>query len=111
MELTGVSTEESAKNLIGLAVYAERESLPSLDKNEYYLSDLLHLTAYDRDTQEMIGQFIALEESSNEKSIKASYWVFKTKTGPLAVPAVAHFIHSVDLKEKTIWLQNMQDLP
>jgi 16S rRNA processing protein RimM len=111
IELSNVDSEEAAKALVGMRVFAERESLPSLEENEFYVSDLLDLPAYDRDTDELIGRFIALEESSSERSIKASCWLFETKDGPLSVPAVAHFIHSVDLKQKKIWLHNLQDLP
>ena len=111
IELTNVESEETAKALVGMRVFAERESLPSLEQNEFYVSDLLDLPAYDRDTDKLIGRFIALEESSSDKSVKASCWLFETKDGPLSVPAVAHFIHSVDLKQKKIWLHNLQDLP
>lgn len=111
IELSTVDSEATAKALVGLSVFADRESLPSLEENEFYVSDLVNLTAYDRTTKKMIGRFIALEESSSDKSIKASCWLFETKEGPLSIPAVAHFIHSVDLKEKKIWLHNLQDLP
>lgn len=111
IDLSGICSEESAERLIGSCVYADRPSLPALNQNEYYLSDLINLIAYDCQTKKVIGSFVSLEESSSDQSIKASYWVFKTESGTLSVPAVGHFIHSVDLKEKKIWLQNMQDLP
>lgn len=111
LEVSGISSEETAKLLVGLSVFADRSSLPSLEQNEFYLSDLLELTAYDNKTQEMVGKFIALEESSPDGQIKTSCWVFETINGPLSIPAVAHFIHSVDLKKKVIWLHNLEDLP
>lgn len=111
LELSEVASEAAAKTIIGLQVFAERDSLPQLEQNEYYLSDLLELTAYNQETGELIGRFVSLEESSPDKSIKSSSWVFETKKGTLNVPAVAHFIHSVDFKEKRIWLHNLQDLP
>lgn len=111
LELTDINSEEAAKSLVGSSVFAQRDSLPSLDQNEFYLSDLLETTAYDWATQEVIGRFLSLEESSPDKDIKTSCWVFETRNGTLSVPAVMHFIHSVDLKRKRIWLHNLKDLP
>jgi len=111
LELSDVNSEAAAKALVGLRVFADRDSLPSLEQNEFYVSDLLNLTAHEHETQRVIGRFVALEESSADRAVKASCWVFETTNGSLSVPAVAHFIHSVDLKEKKIWLHNLKDLP
>ncbi|NBX82354.1 16S rRNA processing protein RimM [bacterium] len=111
LELKNISTETAAQALLGLSVFAERQDLPEPENNEYYLSDLLGVPAFELETQNSVGTFKALLETGQTAQVKATSWVFQTPSGELCVPAVAHFIHSVNLQEKKIWLKNLQELP
>lgn len=111
LELQNVSTETAAQALLGLSVFAERQDLPEPEDNEYYLSDLLGMSAFEWETQNSVGTFKALLETGQTAQAKATSWVFQTPSGELCVPAIAHFIHSVDLAAQKIWLKNLQDLP
>ena len=110
LELSQINDEPSAENLLGLTVFANRLDLPPLETNEYYLSDLEQMKVMDWDTKEVIGSFVALEESDVKQNLKASYWLIQTQKGSISVPAVAHFIHQVDTENKIIWLKNLSEL-
>lgn len=111
LELKNISTEPAAQALLGLSVFAERQDLPEPAENEYYLSDLIGMAAFEWETQNSVGTFKALLETGPSAQVKATSWVFQTPSGELCVPAVAHFIHSVDLTAQKIWLKNLQELP
>lgn len=111
IELAGITSEAAAQSLIGQTLYADRQDLPELDTNEYYLSDLIGLEAFEWETQQPIGTFKAIQESGQSGAVKATSWVFQTAHGELSIPAVVHFIHLVAIKEKKIWLKNLKELP
>lgn len=111
LELEHINTETAAQALLGLSVFAERQDLPEPENNEYYLSDLLGMPAYEWETQNSVGTFKALLETGQTAQVKATSWVFQTPSGELCVPAIAYFIHSVDLTAQKIWLKNLRELP
>lgn len=112
LELSEVNSESVARPLIGKDIYAKREDLPELSLQEFYISDLVGLEAFEIETKKPIGTFRELQESAlNSDQIKASWWVFQTPLGQLTVPAVSHFIQKVDLEEKKIWLRNLKEIP
>jgi 16S rRNA processing protein RimM len=111
--LESVNSEEKARALVGNQVFAERTDLPQLEKGEFYLSDLLGVAGVEKETGRTLGYLSRLEESNPESSVKATFWVFtpdKTKETELFVPAVSHFIETVNLDEKIITLKNLTDL-
>jgi 16S rRNA processing protein RimM len=110
LELATVNTEVLAKALVGQRVFALRNELLELNQNEYYVSDLIGLRAFELETQKEIGVFISLSESPGPTELKSSSWVFSSSTGEISVPAIKKFIHSVDLAEKKIWLKNLKGL-
>lgn len=112
IELSEINSESLALALVGKDIFAERKDLPALPSQEFYLSDLIGLEAFETETKQFVGHFQELQESgSGSETIHASWWIFKTPGGLLTVPAVSHFIEKVELKEKKIWLRNLKDLP
>ena len=109
--LETVHSAEFAESLIGKKVYADRLELPQLTKGEYYISDLVGLTGKELNTEKVIGIFSSLEEAIPVKGTVSACWIFKSSSGEVSIPAVARFIHSVDLKNGIIWLQNLKELP
>lgn len=110
LELETINSESLAKALVGKKVFAPREEFLNLSNDEYYVSDLVGLTAFELETDKEIGIFISLSEASGPNEIKASSWVFRSTSGDFSVPAQKRFIHSVDLTNKKIWLKNLKDL-
>lgn len=58
-KLPGVSSPEEARNFVGKTIAIERSQLPSLQKDEYYWSDLEGLSVINKDG-EMLGRVIYL---------------------------------------------------
>lgn len=59
--IDGIADRDAAAKLTGTRLYVSRDSLPQPDDDEFYLSDLIGLTARDADGQE-IGQVRAVED-------------------------------------------------
>lgn len=109
--LDTVQSAELAETLIGKKVYADRLELPQLTKGEYYVSDLVGLTGKEHGTEKTVGIFSSLEETAPVKGAVSACWIFTSSSGEVSIPAVARFIHSVDLEKGIIWLQNLGELP
>jgi 16S rRNA processing protein RimM len=58
-KVKGVTTREAAEALTGTKLYVPRDRLPEADKDEYYHSDLIGLTAFDAYEAE-IGTVVAV---------------------------------------------------
>lgn len=111
--LENIHSEAEARLWVGKTVFAERNELPPLETNEFYLSDLIGLLGVESISGKKIGILNRLEESSHTSSVKATYWVFKgtqPEQEECFIPAVAHYIEKVDLLNKVIYLRNLLDL-
>ena len=52
-KVRGVDTRDEAQALTGLALYVSREKLPAPDEDEFYIADLVGLTAVTPDGEEI----------------------------------------------------------
>lgn len=109
--LETVQSAELAETLVGKKVYADRLELPQLLKGEYYISDLVGLPGKEYGTERLVGIFSSLEETAPVKGTVSACWIFKSSSGEVSIPAVARFIHSVDIENGIIWLHNLEELP
>lgn len=100
-----ITSIEQAESLRGTELFTSRTNLSPTAENEYYLCDLMKCTGIDSDSKNSIGKFKNLETGPN-----ISWWVFENNSTTLLVPAVSHFIKSVDLKNHLIYLQNLSKL-
>lgn len=106
-----ITSEEQVDALREQLAFLTRETLPETKKNEYYLSDLMGLDGIDTETLKAIGQFFNLEEIGIPGTTICQHtWCFKSGEKELRVPAVPHFVSSVDLKAKKIFLKNLKEL-
>ena len=107
-----VESEEAVEKMRDLNVFVERSDLPKTKSGEYYVSDLIGLTGIDSETQKSIGTFSELQELAiSQSNIVQHTWIFKNSEGiELQVPAVPHFIGSVDLLNRRIFLKNLREL-
>ncbi|MGV3278617.1 ribosome maturation factor RimM [Rickettsiales bacterium LUAb2] len=58
-KIEGINTVEEAQKLVGTSLYINREELPQLEDNNYYLVDLIGLKIFNQEKQE-IGKVIAV---------------------------------------------------
>ena len=94
-KLDGVDDRDTAYALRGQEVSVARSELPSPDENEYYWSDLIGLTAVNREGV-ILGQVDSLLESGAHDVL-----VIKGKREHL-IPFVAAIVGKVDLEGATI---------
>jgi 16S rRNA processing protein RimM len=59
--LKGVADRDAAQRLNGIELYIDRDRLPPTEDGEYYLADLIGLTAVDAD-HKPIGRVLALHD-------------------------------------------------
>lgn len=59
-EIDGITDRDAAEALRGTNLYIDKSALPAPDEGEVYISDLIGLTAIDKDGQE-IGKVIAVD--------------------------------------------------
>jgi 16S rRNA processing protein RimM len=99
---------ESAEKLRSCLVFADRNDLPELGLNEYYVADLVGFSVLgERD--EIVGTFSEVE-SPPRKGMGHDLWVVNgSKT--YAIPAVRHFIVGIDSATRTIRVKNLGELP
>jgi 16S rRNA processing protein RimM len=64
VKFPGIDTPEAARLMTGKTIAVTRDQLPSLDKNEFYWSDLIGMTVINSDGSE-IGKVIYLMETGS----------------------------------------------
>lgn len=84
-------------------IYIKGDDLKPLD-NGYYFKDLLELDVYDG--QNRVGKIIDVSDGVSSKYIK----VLKDDNKTSLVPFVPAFINEVDLKNKKLFINNIEGL-
>ncbi len=100
--LTGVDDRDKALNLKGAEVYVSKESLPKLDADEYYWSELIGLKVVNIDGTEYGYIDQIMETGANEVLVVVGE---STKL----IPFISDAIHSVDLIGSVVcveWFEN-----
>ncbi|NJN37586.1 MAG: ribosome maturation factor RimM [Acaryochloridaceae cyanobacterium CSU_3_4] len=65
VSFAGIHSREQAKALIGASLFVRSCDRPTLATGEYYLSDLIGLTAIDHNTQTKIGTVVGIANAGN----------------------------------------------
>lgn len=90
--LDKVNDMDLALAMKGQTVYAKREDF-HLDKDEYFIADLIGLSVIDADTQKVYGTLL---ETINRGA--SDIYVVKTENGERMIPAVPEFIDRIDIE-------------
>lgn len=77
-------------------ILIESEDLDELEEDEYYIKDLVGLTAFDEDGNEIGSLKEVMAYDVND------IYVIATEDGNKLVPAVKEFIKKIDLENRTI---------
>jgi 16S rRNA processing protein RimM len=93
----GVTTPESASQLVGASLFIERSTLPELNDGTYYWCDLIGMEVYTEDA-EFIGWIdtIIPTGSNDVYVIKDSR---KGGKGETLIPALASVVKTVDVQK------------
>jgi 16S rRNA processing protein RimM len=96
VRLEGVETREQAAALTNFELWLPRTALPALESDEYYVEDLVGCTVVD------VG-------GKERGTIKSTFWngaqdvlIVNGPDGELLIPAVAEFIHDVNLDARRV---------
>ncbi len=102
--IEGIEDMNSAERMKNVYLYAKREDFPPLPKGEYYLIDLIGLTAVTVDGEE-IGTVIDILEKAAQNLI-----VIKNGDKEILIPKCDAFVDRVNLDEKKIYITPIEGL-
>ena len=93
-----------AERMKNVSLFAKREDFPPLGKGEYYLIDLIGLTA-----ETVSGEEIGVVEDILEKAAQ-NLLVIKKGEKEILIPKCDAFVDRVDLEEKKIYITPIEGL-
>ncbi|MBQ7876559.1 MAG: 16S rRNA processing protein RimM [Clostridia bacterium] len=102
--IEGIEDMNSAERMKNVYLYAKREDFPPLPKGEYYLIDLIGLTAETVDGEE-IGEVVDIQEKAAQNLI-----AIKNGDKEILIPKCDAFVDRVDLDEKKIYITPIEGL-
>lgn len=96
LALSGVFDRDAAERLIGVELSAESDTAPTLPDGRFYVHDLIGLTVYDENGQEL-GRITDVEEKPAN-----DVWIAQGPSGTYLIPAVHAAVLGVDLRDGRI---------
>ena len=102
--IEGVEDMNGAERMKNVSLFAKREDFPPLPKGEYYLIDLIGLTAVTVEG-EAIGQVCDVLEKAAQNLL-----VIKKDDKEILIPKCDAFMDRVDLDEKKIYITPIEGL-
>lgn len=106
VKLEGINDANIALNLKTKNVYIPRSELKDLEKDTYYIEDLLNSNVIDVETNESIGTLIyVFNTGANDV-----YEVERKDKSKVYLPAISQVIKKVDIENKEIFVSLMEGL-
>ena len=102
--IEGIEDMNAAERMKNVYLFAKREDFPPLPKGEYYLIDLIGLTAETVDG-EYIGEVADILEKAAQNLI-----VVKNGDKEILIPKCDAFVDRVDLEAKKIYITPIEGL-
>ncbi len=105
IKLKGIDNIDMAEALRNLYVKVKRDSLPKLQKNSYYIADLLECDVYTVDGDVLGKMDDVFKTGSNDV-----YVVKSTEGKQILLPAIKDVIQNIDINNKKIIVKLMEGL-
>ena len=102
--IEGIDDMNAAEAMKNVSLFAKREDFPPLPKGEYYLVDLIGLTAETVDGEE-IGPVVDILERTAQNLL-----VIKKGDKEVLIPKCDAFVDRVDMEEKKIYITPIEGL-
>lgn len=99
IKFKGYDNPEDSKRLTGFEIILKREDAAILDKDEFYIADLIGYKVYFKD--EELGEIISYLEGGNTTFYQVS---FNDKT--YLLPLDTHFIDDIEEDEKKVLIKS-----
>ena len=103
--LDGIKRREEAELLKTKDVYISKDELKKLDKNSYYIDDLIGLTVIDNISKEEIGKIVNVIKYPSNDVYEVE---FKNET--FYIPAISEVVKKIDLKESRVYVELLEGL-
>ena len=105
LKLEGIDTIEEAEKLRNFYIKVERDALPKLEENSYYIVDLLECEVVTIDGENLGKMDDIFNTGSND------VYVVKNEEGKqILLPAIKEVIKNVDIPNKKITVKLMEGL-
>ena len=105
LKLKGIDTIEEAESLRSFYIKVERDALPKLEENTYYIVDLLECEVVTIDGENLGKMDDIFNTGSND------IYVVKNEEGKqILLPAIKEVIKDVDIPNKKITVKLMEGL-
>ena len=105
IKLKGIDNIDMAEALRNLYVKVKRDSLPKLQKNSYYIADVLECDVYTVDGDVLGKMDDVFKTGSNDV-----YVVKSTEGKQILLPAIKDVIQNIDINNKKIIVKLMEGL-
>ena len=96
VKFEGMTSDTDVNRIKNLSIYLSKEILPNLDKNEYYLHDLVGCVLIDK----TFGKVGVINEVNNQTSQTILF--VETQTDEIVIPFVNEFILTVNTSKKEV---------
>ncbi len=105
LNIEGVTDMTEAEKLKGKVLFARREDFPPLGEGEYYLTDLIGMTAVTS-----AGEKIGVLDEVLEKPAQNLLRITSDEGREILIPNCKPFVKNVDLAEKKIVIEPIEGL-
>lgn len=103
--LDGIADRTALEAILPFEIFCERSQFPALNAGEFYVTDLLGLTAVD-ETGKTVGKI----RSYFETPAQLIFTIALTSGGEVDLPYVKHFFSKVDLAAGTVQILLPEDI-
>lgn len=104
VRLIGVNTREQAELLKGAKLCVDRGTLPEPDSDEFYVTDLVGLEAWDR--EQPLGRVAGSRRQEDVEIV-----IIRGEREEVEVPLVDDFVSQIDFPNRRLLLRDTEDLP
>jgi len=93
VSLEEVQDRNKVEKMIPFEIYVEKEDLPKLDEDEFYVADLIGLNVVDFDNKQVIGKVIDFYENGQQVVLK-----IKNEKETFDILFIESFIKEIDIE-------------
>ena len=97
--LEGVEDRNRVEEMLPFEIFADRDHLPELAEDEFFLSDLIGLQAFETETERALGKVEDFYENGAQVILKVG-----RDSQAHEIPYVEHFVKELDLQARKIWV-------
>ena len=101
-----ISTKTEADKWAKGSILLPNQELPALQKNEYYIDDLIGLAVMSQDSPYHFGTIHAILNATTGEFLEI---IQNDKAVPILIPFQSHFVHHVDLQNKQLFITGLDD--